>query len=182
MDDVPKLSITSSEWQNDRPNWSEDVVLLDLQASTLMLDPINMYRDEISLSQAKDPTGDEEKPNKSSSAVVSHERKSECCAAHWYNAQPVWDLSVVRWVVGSILHGVDPLSYFSFQSMLHGQCNKGRGMCYPVCGMMHIKEPLLLIGKSSLCGGSGFPFSYLSGPLPYVWRHITVNKMCWVRR
>ena len=24
-------------------------------------------------------------------------------------------------------------------------------MCYPVCGMMHIKEPFLLIGKSSLC-------------------------------
>ena len=23
--------------------------------------------------------------------------------------------------------------------------------------MMHIKEPLLLIGMSSLCGGSGFP-------------------------
>ena len=33
------------------------------------------------------------------------------------------------------------------------------GMCYPVCGMVHKKEPLLLIGKSSLCGGSGFPFS-----------------------
>ena len=32
-------------------------------------------------------------------------------------------------------------------------------MYYPVCGMMHIKEPLLLIGKSSLCGGSGFPLS-----------------------
>ena len=32
-------------------------------------------------------------------------------------------------------------------------------MCYPVCGMVHIKEPLLLIDKSSLCGGSGFPFS-----------------------
>ena len=31
--------------------------------------------------------------------------------------------------------------------------------CYPVCGMVHIKEPLLLIDKSSLCGGSGFPFS-----------------------
>ena len=58
---------------------------------------------------------------------------------------------MVRWVAGSILHGVDPLSYFSFW------CNKGRGMCYPVCGMVHIKEPLLLIGKSSLCGGSGFP-------------------------
>ena len=32
-------------------------------------------------------------------------------------------------------------------------------MCYPVCGMVHIKEPLLLIGKSSLCGSSRFPFS-----------------------
>ena len=32
-------------------------------------------------------------------------------------------------------------------------------MCYPACGMVHIKEPLLLIEKSSLCGGSGFPFS-----------------------
>ena len=66
---------------------------------------------------------------------------------------------MVRWVVGSILHGVDPLSYFSFQPLLHDWCNKGHGMCYPVCGMVHIKEPLLLIDKSSLCGGSGFPFS-----------------------
>ena len=32
-------------------------------------------------------------------------------------------------------------------------------MCYPVCGVMHIKEPLLLIGKSSPCGSSGFPLS-----------------------
>ena len=37
--------------------------------------------------------------------------------------------------------------------------NKGRGMCYPVCGMVHIKEPLLLIG---------FLSRYLSGTLPYV--------------
>ena len=41
----------------------------------------------------------------------------------------------------SILHGVDPLSYFSFQPVLHDWCNKGRGMCYPVCGMMHKKNP-----------------------------------------
>ena len=66
---------------------------------------------------------------------------------------------MVRWVVGSILHGMDPLSYFSFHPVLHDWCNKGRGMCYPVCGMVHIKELLLLIDKSSLCGGSGFPFS-----------------------
>ena len=69
--------------------------------------------------------------------------------------------------VGSILHEVDPLSYFLFRSVLHDYCDKGRGMYYPVCGMMYIKEPLLLIGKSSPCGGSGFPLS-LSGPLPYV--------------
>ena len=66
---------------------------------------------------------------------------------------------MVRWVVGSILHGVDPLSYLSFQPVLHDWCNKGHGMCYPVCGMVHIKEPLLLIDKSSPCGGSGFPLS-----------------------
>ena len=30
-------------------------------------------------------------------------------------------------------------------------------MCYPVCGMMHIKEPLLLIDKSSPCGSRRFP-------------------------
>ena len=29
-------------------------------------------------------------------------------------------------------------------------------VCYPVCGMMHIKEPLLLIEAS---GGSGFPLA-----------------------
>ena len=57
----------------------------------------------------------------------------------------------------------------------HDWCNKGRGMCYPVCGMVHIKEPLLLIGKSSLCGGSGFPVSLSEWSLticqtPYIHR------------
>ena len=64
---------------------------------------------------------------------------------------------MVRWVIGSILYVVNLLSYFLIQPVLHDWCNKGRGMCYPVCGMMHIKEHLLLIGKSSLCGGSRFP-------------------------
>ena len=36
---------------------------------------------------------------------------------------------------------LSPLSYFSFQPVLHDWCNKGHGMCYPVCGMTHIKEP-----------------------------------------
>ena len=56
---------------------------------------------------------------------------------------------------------VDPSSCFSFQPVLHDWCNKGRGMYYPVSGMVHIKGPLLLIGQSSLCGGSGFPLSLL---------------------
>ena len=51
------------------------------------------------------------------------------------------------------------MSYFSFQPELHDWCNKGHGMSYPVCGMMHIKAPLMLIGKSSPCGSSGFPLS-----------------------
>ena len=89
---------------------------------------------------------------------------------------------IVRWVVGSIPHG-EPTEF-------HDWCNKeDRGMCYHVCGMVYIKEPLLLIGKRSRCtGGSGSP------PLPtplslslsldilvilyhYIRRHITVNKM-----
>ena len=52
---------------------------------------------------------------------------------------------------------VDTLSYFSYQPVLHDWCNKGCGMCYTVYGMVHIKEPLLLIGKSSPYGGSGLP-------------------------
>ena len=43
---------------------------------------------------------------------------------------------------------------------MYDWCNKGRGMCYPVCGMVHIKEPLLLINKSSLC----FLSHYQNGP------------------
>ena len=67
-------------------------------------------------------------------------------------------------VVGSILHGVDPLSYFSLQPVLHNWCNKGRGMCYPVCGIVHIKEPLLLIDKSSHVATAGFLSHYKNGP------------------
>ena len=35
----------------------------------------------------------------------------------------------------------------SLQPVLHDWCMKGRGMGYPVSGMVHIKEPLQLIGK-----------------------------------
>ena len=68
--------------------------------------------------------------------------------------------SVVRaFAHGAMGRRIDPLNYFSFQPVLHDWYNKDQFMCYPVCGMVHIKEPLLLIGKSSLCGGSWFPSS-----------------------
>ena len=49
------------------------------------------------------------------------------------------------------------VNVFKVFLIFHDWCNKGCGMCYPICEMMHIKEPLLVIGKSSLCDGSGFP-------------------------
>ena len=33
---------------------------------------------------------------------------------------------------------VDPLSYISFQPVLHNWYNKGHGMCYPVYGMVSL--------------------------------------------
>ena len=51
-----------------------------------------------------------------------------------------------------------PIKLFLVPAISH-RVTKARGMCHPVCGMMHIKEPLQLIGHSSPCGGSGFPIS-----------------------
>ena len=51
---------------------------------------------------------------------------------------------------------MDPLSYFSFQPVFRNWCNKGRGMCYPVYGMMHIKNPQR---NQSYCSPS---FNYFS--------------------
>ena len=61
---------------------------------------------------------------------------------------------------------------FSFQPVIHDWYNKGRGMDYPVCGMGHINELLLLIKMSSPCDGSGFPlslseWSFTICPTPY---------------
>ena len=85
----------------------------------------------------------------------------------------IWYPSLVSifWMLG---RRIDPsFSYFSVQPMLHGWSNKDRGMYYPVCGMLRIKDPLPLIGKSSPCnGGSGFPillceWSFTICPMPY---------------
>ena len=43
-----------------------------------------------------------------------------------------------------------PIELFLVPASAPQLVNKGRCMFYPICGMVHIKEPLLLIGKSSL--------------------------------
>ena len=72
-------------------------------------------------------------------------------------------------VVRVFAHGVmdrriDPSWWTHWAISRSSQCcttgaTKGCGMCYPVCEIVHIKEPLLLIWKSSPCGSSGFPLS-----------------------
>ena len=53
---------------------------------------------------------------------------------------------------------VDQLSSFLFNQCSTTGIIKGCGMCYPVCEMVHIKETVLITGKSSACSGSsGFP-------------------------
>ena len=87
-----------------------------------------------------------------------------------YKIPPLSDIkelrgkSICSWCDGSWDQSlmVDSLSYFSFQPVLHVWYNKGRGLCYPVCGILHIKDPLLLIEKSSpFSGGSGFPLAMI---------------------
>ena len=66
---------------------------------------------------------------------------------------------IIAFAHGAMGRWVDPYELSLVQPVLHDWCNICRGMYYPVCGMMYIKEPLLLIGKSIPCGGSGFPLS-----------------------
>ena len=65
----------------------------------------------------------------------------------------------VYYVINIPLQSDEIVNIFSFFPLLHDWCNKGCGMCYPVCGLLHIKEPLLLIGKSNPCDSRGFPLS-----------------------
>ena len=79
-----------------------------------------------------------------------------------HNSRLSWNLCM-QWAtthIGSChLHGgsICSLGYFPFQPVIHNWSIKECGMCCPVCGKVHIKDPLWLIGKSSLCGDSGFP-------------------------
>ena len=74
---------------------------------------------------------------------------------------------------------VDPLSYFTIQCSMTGVTNAV--VCYPVCGMMHIRT-LAANPKEKPMWRQRVSSRYLSGPLPYASCHITVNKMCCVHR
>ena len=74
----------------------------------------------------------------------------------------------MRWVVRSILHG-GPIEPYLFSS----QCStsgvtKAVVCAIHVCGMVHIKDPLLLIGKTlAHDAAAGFVSCYLNCPLPH---------------
>ena len=93
---------------------------------------------------------------------------STLCMLRWaewflfsYVDVSIWHLSFLEWC--------DGLSDRSFMGWTHwaisrsSQCSMTGVTKAVVCailyGMVHIKEPLLLIKKSSLCGSSRFPFS-----------------------
>ena len=97
----------------------------------------------------------------------------------WRHEMYLRSKSVRKWRDGSSDRSfmVEPFSYSSFQPLFHVWYNKGLGMYYPVCGMMHMKEPLLCkLETVAHLAAAGFLSRYLDGPLPYVRHHITVTK------
>ena len=78
---------------------------------------------------------------------------------------------MMRWVVGSILHG-GPIELFLVPASAPRLVQQRPWYVLSYLWDVHIKEPLLLIGKSSPCGGSGFPLSlsawyFTICPTPY---------------
>ena len=71
-------------------------------------------------------------------------------------------------VIGSILCG-GPIDLFLVISQCSTTGVPKAVVCVILSGMLHIKEPLLII-KSSLCGCSRFPLT-MSGPLPGLMTH-----------
>ena len=70
---------------------------------------------------------------------------------------------------GAVGHQIDLfLTPASAPQLVFQSC----GMCYPIYGMVHIKDPLLLIEKSSPCSGRiRFPeWSFTICPTPYNYK------------
>ena len=63
---------------------------------------------------------------------------------------PPVKILIIQWILH--IESICSLAYFPFQPVIHNWSIEG-----PVCGKVHMKDPLLLIGKSSLCSDRGFP-------------------------
>ena len=77
---------------------------------------------------------------------------------------------MVRWVIGSI-----PRELILFPTSAALLVNK-RDLCFPVCGMVYVKDPFLLVGNiNPYSSSNGFPLSLSE------WSFTTctkLNKMC----
>ena len=86
--------------------------------------------------------------------------------------------SLVEQAIGcQIKLSVDLLSYLLFQPVLDDWFNKGHGMSYPVCGMVHTKD-LLLIRKTSCfnqCSMTGLTKAMVCAILSVEW---CIQKIC----
>ena len=66
-------------------------------------------------------------------------------------------LLMVRWVIGSFPFG-GPIKLFLISASAPTLVYKDRGMCYLLCGMVHIKYSLNIITKNNtFSDGSRFP-------------------------
>ena len=88
-----------------------------------------------------------------------------------------WELNIAQAVEHSAIkvcillyyECICSLGYLPFQPVVHNWSIKGCGMGHAVFG----NDPLLLIGKSSLCGESGFPLK------KYVTMAICLTSNSW---
>ena len=74
--------------------------------------------------------------------MVTNKVKNECYLIR--QDITIYKFGLVYYVSVSMLYFMFEISIthfvlYWFQPVLHDWCNKGCGMCYPVCGMMHIK-------------------------------------------
>ena len=86
---------------------------------------------------------------------------------------------MVRWVVGSILHGVDPLNYFSFQPVL--QREREREMFYLTTHSTHfiygymvsdiLLRTILIVRKETRCRHIGYSYRLAARVLLYAPSH-----------
>ena len=68
-------------------------------------------------------------------------------------------------------------SYFSSQPVLYNWCDKGCGMYYPVCEIVHMKDALLLTGNSRpLNGGRVFPGKTVPASLIFMSGSLIIHK------